>query len=301
MAAKEAEGVALSAERDVMGLALMREYYSHQPALYSTPNDLHELLQCLSTPLPCTVRLNLSAAAAASDIGHLDEKIWRPRYCMSQWLLDEGEKRREERTHCAWECPGSMFGERERAMGNALVGSGLLRYQEIVSMLSPVMLRPILIAACTLPSPSANLTSSAVRLLDMCAAPGSKTLLLHELHQQHKKASPSVRPLTIIANDSQSKRCGNALHRLRSSGCFSAMVTCADAAEYPSMTDDCGREVAYDLVVADVPCSGDGTWRKSPSLRRSWDPAHAAHLHALQLRILRRGLQLLGDQVRNPG
>jgi 16S rRNA C967 or C1407 C5-methylase (RsmB/RsmF family) len=41
----------------------------------------------------------------------------------------------------------------------------------------------------------------------------------------------------------------------------------------------------FDRVLADVPCSGDGTLRKAPHLAASWDNRHALSLHALQLDI----------------
>ena len=46
-------------------------------------------------------------------------------------------------------------------------------------------------------------------------------------------------------------------------------------------------------MLCDVPCSGDGTLRKSKDIWNKWRPGHALALHEIQLRILVRGLQLL--------
>ena len=40
--------------------------------------------------------------------------------------------------------------------------------------------------------------------------------------------------------------------------------------------------------------SGDGTGRKKRSVIRTWDVRHGLGLHALQLAILSRGIELLG-------
>eukprot|EP00971_Amphidinium_carterae_P155605 3085814-Amphidinium_carterae.1 len=49
----------------------------------------------------------------------------------------------------------------------------------------------------------------------------------------------------------------------------------------------------YDRILADVPCSGDGTIRKNAQVWRSWGPREALALHSLQKQILLRALYLL--------
>jgi tRNA (cytosine34-C5)-methyltransferase len=51
----------------------------------------------------------------------------------------------------------------------------------------------------------------------------------------------------------------------------------------------------FDRILCDVPCSGDGTLRKNPDLWKKWNPGHAFSLHAVQLRIATRGIQLLAS------
>lgn len=53
----------------------------------------------------------------------------------------------------------------------------------------------------------------------------------------------------------------------------------------------------FDRVLADVPCSGDGTLRKNPDLWLRWSPNLGIGEHPLQCRILKRGLELLRDPV----
>jgi len=49
----------------------------------------------------------------------------------------------------------------------------------------------------------------------------------------------------------------------------------------------------YDRVLADVPCSGDGTIRKQPSIMATWGTHAGASLFPVQLAIAMRGAHLL--------
>lgn len=57
----------------------------------------------------------------------------------------------------------------------------------------------------------------------------------------------------------------------------------------------CMQEVPlkFDRILADVPCSGDGTMRKSPDIWRRWSVQGGNSLHPLQLRIAVHGARLM--------
>lgn len=96
---------------------------------------------------------------------------------------------------------------------------------------------------------AASARAGQAAILDCCAAPGGKTLILAE-------RNPDAR---IVACEASEQRLKQLRERLEASG---ARVECrlADAA---AMTD----ESAYDLVLADVPCSGTGTLGRNPEIR----------------------------------
>lgn len=51
--------------------------------------------------------------------------------------------------------------------------------------------------------------------------------------------------------------------------------------------------VQFDRVLADVPCSGDGTMRKNPDIWDDWNVSKSMGIHKLQLSIAVRGANLL--------
>ncbi|KAI9847586.1 MAG: hypothetical protein M1837_002160 [Sclerophora amabilis] len=106
----------------------------------------------------------------------------------------------------------------------------------------------------------------------------------------------------LIANDSDYKRSHLLVHQLKRLNSPNLLVTNHDATMYPSIrlpskptSSDRphGQYLKFDRILADVPCSGDGTIRKNPTLWRDWNPANALGLHATQVRILVRALQML--------
>jgi 16S rRNA C967 or C1407 C5-methylase (RsmB/RsmF family) len=53
----------------------------------------------------------------------------------------------------------------------------------------------------------------------------------------------------------------------------------------------------FDRILADVPCSGDGTMRKAPDIWRRWTVANGNGLHIMQLKIALQAARLLQVRV----
>jgi 16S rRNA (cytosine967-C5)-methyltransferase len=96
---------------------------------------------------------------------------------------------------------------------------------------------------------SENLGQNVQSILDACAAPGGKTLILAERNPQAR----------IVACESSKTRSEQLRKRLT---CLGDRIECrlADASE---LTEDS----AFDLALADVPCSGTGTLGRNPEIR----------------------------------
>lgn len=123
-----------------------------------------------------------------------------------------------------------------------------------------------------------NLSQKAKSILDACAAPGGKTLILAE-------RNPAAR---IVACESSPTRFAALRERLSA---YAGQVECrlADATALE-------EESAFDLVLADVPCSGTGTLGRNPEIRHRLQledlPRQAERQRAIlsaAMRAVRRG------------
>ncbi|XP_026194455.1 uncharacterized protein LOC34622587 [Cyclospora cayetanensis] len=103
-------------------------------------------------------------------------------------------------------------------------------------------------------------------VLDMCSSPGSKTSEILDMLQWEAQ-----------------------LREARDSG-LSIGIRPVDATFFPTLPEETNNPSEK---VADVPCSGDGTLRKNMDIWRSWNTGGGHSMHAIQLSILYRGLQLL--------
>jgi 16S rRNA (cytosine967-C5)-methyltransferase len=101
------------------------------------------------------------------------------------------------------------------------------------------------IAACR----GGDFIESEQKILDSCAAPGGKTLILAERHPQAR----------IVALESSAARLAELEKRLAFLG-DRGECSQADAA---TLTE----EAVFDLALADVPCSGTGTLGRNPEIR----------------------------------
>ncbi|XP_026391156.1 tRNA (cytosine(34)-C(5))-methyltransferase-like [Papaver somniferum] len=140
-------------------------------------------------------------------------------------------------------------------------------------------------------------------VLDMCAAPGSKTFqLLEIIHQSSDSALPTG---LVIANDVDAQRCNLLIHQTKRMCCANLIVTNHEAQHFPSCnlskngldTSEFGNpdisQLLFDRVLCDVPCSGDGTLRKAPDIWRKWSGGMGNGVHRLQVQIAMRGIALL--------
>lgn len=65
----------------------------------------------------------------------------------------------------------------------------------------------------------------------------------------------------------------------------------ADGSTIPAVGGE--QPLRFDRILCDVPCSGDGTLRKSPVIWRRWNAGPGNMLHKLQLQVACKGVRLL--------
>ncbi|XP_073010109.1 uncharacterized protein [Typha latifolia] len=142
-------------------------------------------------------------------------------------------------------------------------------------------------------------------ILDMCAAPGSKTFQLLEII--HQSIKPGLLPNgLVIANDVDVQRCNLLIHQTKRMCTANLIVTNHEAQHFPSCSLAKGQvEISkgqetvekkilqFDRVLCDVPCSGDGTLRKAPDIWRKWNAGMGNGIHRLQVEIAMRGIASL--------
>lgn len=135
-------------------------------------------------------------------------------------------------------------------------------------------------------NPASFLVAAAVdppsngRLIDVCAAPGSKATAISMLY--------GGRNISIIAGD---------YHRRRVDA-LKANATLQGASEVSVVRYDATRPLpfageTFDTVLVDAPCSGTGTLASNPEIRYFLQPSDISSLAEKQLRILNNASKML--------
>lgn len=133
-------------------------------------------------------------------------------------------------------------------------------------------------------------------VLDMCAAPGSKTAqLVESLHDFGDDEESSIPSGFVVANDSDYKRSHMLVHQVKRLNSPNFVVINHDGQLLPKfkLQTQNNQFCKFDRILCDVPCTGDGTMRKNVNVWKEWSIGNALGMHSLQLNILNRGLQLL--------
>lgn len=117
------------------------------------------------------------------------------------------------------------------------------------------------------------------RVLDLCAAPGGKTTALAAKMQGEG---------ILIANDISISRCRALLKNMEMAGIKNAVITC-ESPEHLSQ-----RFAGYfDCILVDAPCSGEGMFRKEPSMAADWSPEEVQRYSTLQKEIVHAAARMV--------
>lgn len=115
---------------------------------------------------------------------------------------------------------------------------------------------------------------------DCCAGSGGKSILLHDRFPDVRLVVSDVRP-SILHNLQQ---------RFREAGVSAEYCTTADLEKgLPAAF----KKMPFSLIMADVPCSGSGTWARTPERLFFFEPASLEHFTARQKHICNHALKAL--------
>lgn len=197
---------------------------------------------------------------------------------------------------------------------------GNISRQEIVSMIPPLLMdvRPGMTCLDMCAAPG----SKSAQLIEMVHG-GEEARIRKVVHEaakgQNREASPDgieveldIKTGTrqdddksddgratglLVANDVEYRRAQMLVHQVKRLNSPNIVVTNHDASQFPSIRitsdSDQPKYLKFDRILADVPCSGDGTCRKNPNIWKDWIPGNGLGLHNIQVRILVRSLQML--------
>lgn len=153
-------------------------------------------------------------------------------------------------------------GER-RDVGNLLEHhQGKIYVQEAASMLPPLVLNP----------------QPGDIVLDMCAAPGSKTTQMGAMMKNEG---------LIVANDNKGIRMQSLGINVQRSVLTNVLISLMAGKRF--------YQFKFDKILLDAPCSGTGTIRKSLKTIRIWNPLTITKISRDQKELIKRAFENLKD------
>ena len=156
-----------------------------------------------------------------------------------------------------WCSSGRYLDERPSFTMNPLFHAGTFYVQEAASMFIEQAFKAI--------------DETPHRVLDLCAAPGGKTTLWRSLLPEGS---------LLVANEPIHQRAMILAENMAKWGHADVVVTQAYPEDFASMKG------FFDVIAADVPCSGEGMFRKDDDARRMWSKANVEMCAERQRKII---------------
>ncbi|MDY6230357.1 MAG: hypothetical protein SPL77_05755 [Prevotella sp.] len=179
----------------------------------------------------------------------------------------------------AWCNDGFYLKERPLFTLDPLLHAGAYYVQEASSMfLSHVV--GTLLGKRTADDDIEKTDLAPLAILDMCAAPGGKSTILRTMMPQDS---------LLIANEPIGRRANILSENIQKQGFPNTIVT----NNYPKDFSRSG--IMFDFILCDVPCSGEGMFRKDRQAIEEWSPQSVAKCQALQREIVSEAWKCLRD------
>ncbi len=160
-----------------------------------------------------------------------------------------------------WNARGRYLTARPRFTFDPALHQGLYYVQEASSMFAGYVAEAVI----------GLLGNTPVNVLDACAAPGGKTTAIADVLPAGS---------TVVANEFDRTRSAILAENIAKWGNPAVIVTQGDTARFRKMRG------AFDIVLVDAPCSGEGMMRKDPKAVEQWSPALVTQCVARQKEIL---------------
>ncbi len=206
-------------------------------------DDWEKLIKCLEKRPLKSIRINTLKISKEKLIKRLKKKGWKLKKI--PWI-DIG-----------------FFVERPEDIARTLeFFLGYYYIQEASSMIPPLVLNP----------------KPGELVLDLCAAPGSKTTQIAAMMENKG---------IIVANDDDIKRIRALCSNLQKCGVKNCIVTVMDGRKFWR------KGLKFDRILVDVPCSGSGTIITTYSIFKTWSQSLVLRLSKLQKQLLQSASKCL--------
>jgi len=166
-------------------------------------------------------------------------------------------------TPIPWCSEGYIYPAEVRPAKSLLYNAGLFYIQEPSAMSPAAILRP----------------QPGERVLDICAAPGGKSVQLAGYMQSRG---------VLVSNDISPSRSRALVKNLEMAGVTNAIVL----TEKPNRLADRFTEY-FDCILVDAPCSGEGMFRRDPDAAKAYTANKPESCASLQQDILRHAAKML--------
>ncbi len=208
--------------------------------------ELDGLLKYIFAELPVSFRINTLKVDRNKMIERLTMKGWK----LKQVPFYEN---------------GFVLEEKKYAIGNSIEHFlGYIYKQEVASMIPPVVLNP----------------KEGEIILDMAAAPGSKTTQMAQM-MNNKGA--------IVANERYIQRMTSLRSNLQRLGVKNTIVTMMDGKWFKNTS------IKFDKILLDAPCSGTGIIMKSPRTAKMWSVKTSEVMSNLQKQLIASAVSSLKE------
>ena len=185
---------------------------------------------------------------------------------VDNWKVEGGEP-------VPWCRNGYYLARRPNFTFDPLMHAGVYYVQEASSMFLDTVLRQHVVS-------DDSSTHSPLTMLDLCAAPGGKSTLARTVLPEGS---------TLYANEPIPQRASILAENLQKWGWPDCIVT----NNYPR--DYLRSKLKFDIILCDVPCSGEGMFRKDEATIREWSMQNVERCWRLQREIVSDAWACLSD------